>query len=450
MPQGVGVRLPLPALIKGLSALSSKAFTLSQPNTRFILKSTIAEPTSTQRTLDIEMPQSAIKGPFDSKIAKYSKEIEIKGFRKGKVPRKMIVARFGAAIRQEAVEEAIDIAIKSELEKAKIEPIAQGTIEKFEDDKENDIKFTVLVEVDPEIEIKDYDNLNVVPEAVTVEDSEIETEIEAAQKQFAEETVVEGASASGHVLEGQYLKLIIEGEERPVPENPAFRIEIGASRTPGFDEHLEGITAGETKEISFSFPDDYGQAELDGKDAIYTIQVESIKSLELPALDDEFAKKLGAESFDEFKASLKENISKYKMNQSKTKAHDAVMEILIERNGFEVPEARVKYYAEQTLQKKEGETASEEEVSGLRDQAISEIKKYRILEEISKTEKIKVKQAEVDARIQEIAAMYGMEFNELKSQLRSSGRIVGIREELKKEKTLDFLVGIRETEAVEA
>lgn len=414
------------------------------------MKATITEPTSTKRQLEIEMPQSEIQGPFDSKIAKYSKEIQIKGFRKGKVPRQMIVARFGPSIRQEAVEEAIDVAIKSELEKAKIEPISQGTIESFEDNGTDDVKFTVVVEVDPEIEIKDYSNLNVTAEEVEVTEEEINQEIEAAQKQFAEETVVEGASEDGHILEGEYIKLIIEGEEKPVPSNPAFRIEVGASRTPGFDEHLVGITAGEEKEISFSFPEDYGQEELNGKSAIYTVKVDSIKSLALPELDDAFAEKLGSESFEAFKTTLVENITKYKFNQSKSKAHDAVMDILIERNEFEVPEARIKYFAQQTLNKAEGEEPTEEEVNNLREQAVREIKKYRILEVISKAEKIKVKQAEVDDRIKEIGAMYGMSFNDLKSQLRSSGRIVGIREELKKEKTLDFLIGIHETEAVEA
>lgn len=414
------------------------------------MKATITEPSSTKRQLEIEMPQSEVQGPFNSKISKYSKEIEIKGFRKGKVPRQMIVARFGAAIRQEAVEEAIDKAIRGELEKAKIEPISQGSIESFEDDEKGDIKFTVVVEVDPEIEIKDYDNLNVSADEVTVEEEEINTEIEAAQKQFAEETVVEGGSDNGHVLEGEYLKLIIEGQEKPVPSNPNFRIEVGASRTPGFDEHLIGLKAGDEKEVSFQFPEDYGTEELNGKDAIYTIKVDSVKSLELPALDDEFAKKLGSESFEEFKTSLVKNIETYKFNQSKTKAHDSVIEMLIERNEFEVPEARIKYFAQATLNKQEGEEATDEEVENLREQAITEIKKHRILESISKDEKIKVKQAEVDARIKEISAMYGMGFDDLKSQLRSSGRIVGIREELKKEKTLDFLIGIRETEAVEA
>ena len=414
------------------------------------MKATITEPSSTKRQLEIEMPQSEVQAPFNSKISKYSKEIEIKGFRKGKVPRQMVVARFGAAIRQEAVEEAIDKAIRSELEKAKIEPISQGSIESFEDDEKSDIKFTVIVEVDPEIEIKDYDNLNVTAEEVAVEEEEINTEIEAAQKQFAEETIVEGGSENGHVLEGEYLKLIIEGEEKPVPSNPNCRIEVGASRTPGFDEHLIGLQAGDEKEVSFQFPEDYGTEGLNGKDAIYTIKVDSVKSLALPELDDELAKKLGSDSFDEFKTSLVKNLETYKFNQSKTKAHDSVVEMLIERNEFEVPEARIKYFAQATLNKQEGEEVSQEEVENLREQAITEIKKHRILESISKDEKIKVKQAEVDARIKEISAMYGMGFDDLKSQLRSSGRIVGIREELKKEKTLDFLIGIREAEVAEA
>ena len=117
------------------------------------MKVTISEPKATQRELEVVLPQASLKDATDKKIDTYRKKVQIKGFRQGKVPRKMVVARYGEAIRQEALDETIQNILTDEYKKNDIQPVAPGVLSELNDDKEADISFKVLVEVDPTIDI---------------------------------------------------------------------------------------------------------------------------------------------------------------------------------------------------------------------------------------------------------------------------------------------------------
>jgi trigger factor len=407
------------------------------------LKVIINEPKTTQRELEVSLPQASLKDATDQKIDTYRKKVQIKGFRTGKVPRKMVVARYGDAIRQEALDETINSLLNEEYKKNDIKPVAPGVLSELNDDKESDISFKVLVEVDPVINIEDYTELGINAEAVSVDADEVEKELSNAQRQFGEETDID-VSAEGSVVVGQYLNLNIDGEAKEVPSNPEFRVEIGTSQTPEFDEGLKGLKVGDEKEIAFTFPTDYETADLAGKEANYKVLVSGVKNVELPEINEEFAAKLGEESVASLKKLVEENILSRKEGNSRQEAHQKVIEAILAKNDFEVPEARIRSFAESVLKK---EDVNAEEIENVRAEATFEIKKHRILEDIAKKEKVKAKQTEVDARIQSIGAQYGIDWKELKSQLRTSGRIVNIREEVKFEKTLNFLIGIKEGEA---
>ena len=416
------------------------------------MKVSISEPSATEKQLEIEVPQDKVTEAYNSKIDKYRKEIHIKGFRPGKVPKNIIAVKYGAAIRQEATEETIDSVIKDEFKKAKITPVSQPTV-KFEGDEiptDKAIAFTVTVEVDPEIEIKDYQNLGIEAAAVVLEEKELEEEISKLKKSRATEKEVDKASDKGDVIIGDYLILELDGEQHPIPENPEFKVEVGASVTPEFDEALIGLKKDEEKEIKFTYPEDYQNAEFAGKSATFKIKVKSINEMVLPELNDDFAKELGFENVEDFNVKTKENLLSYKESAEKRKAHEEAIDKLIEVNPFDVPKGRIAAYAQSVVnqqhqgQDQEPVEPTEEEIENVTPEAIREIKKHRILEFVSNAEKIKVRQADVDERIKGMAAMYGMTFKDLKANLRSSGRTVQIREELKLEKTLDFLIGIRE------
>ena len=161
-------------------------------------------------------------------------------------------------------------------------------------------------------------------------------------------------------------------------------VEIGTSQTPEFDEGLKGLKAGEEKEIKFSFPSDYHAEDLAGKEAIYKVSISGVKSLALPELDEEFAKKLGQESLEALKKLIEENILAQKEGQARQEAHKKAVDAILENNDFEVPEARIRSFAESVLKKEE---VSNDEIENVRSEATFEIKKHRILENISKKEK---------------------------------------------------------------
>ncbi len=409
------------------------------------MKVTITESSATERQLNVEIPQSEIKTSFDEKLKKYSKQIKLNGFRPGKVPRNIVISKFGDSIRAEALEETMDRVIRIELEKAKIEPVVPGTVDDFKDDKDGAITFTVTVEVDPEITVEGYKELNVKAEEVSVPKEDIEKEVQSVRKNFAEEVDKDGKSEDGDVVKGKYLSLSINGENRDVPENPEFRVVIGDSATPDFDKSLIGVIAGEEKEVEFSFPSDYEAEELRGAKAHYQLLIETVAVQTIPEIDEEFLKKVDAESNEVLLERIEKNLLDAKLSESRGKAHEIAMDSLLSTNQFDVPKARILQYVQRALNK---EDVTEEEVAAQADEASREIRKYRVLDAIAKEENIKVKQADVDTHIKQMAAYYGIPFEDLKKNLRTSGRVVQIREELKLEKTLNFLIGevVTETE----
>ncbi len=411
---------------------------------------TVTEPKPTQKQLEIEIPQDSIKESFESKMKKYGKDISIKGYRKGKVPKSVLMARFGKSIRQEAVEETIDAVIKDEFKKNSIEPIAPANLENFEDDEKAPIKLTVIVDVDPEIEIKKYEKLGIKVDTVKISDKDVQEDLDNMAKSIAEEKSVERKAKKGDVVVGEYLEVRIADEESSIPEKPDFRMEIGASQTKEFDSALKGVVAGDEKEVSFKYPKDFFQEELQGKKAYFKLKISEVVELTVPELDDEAAKKFGAESAEDLKNKTQERLEKYKSDEARYEAHKKAIDKLIDGNKFDIPESRVYQYAKNVInqnnqgQEQDPVEPTVEEIEQSRENAERDIKKYRIIDYISKKEKIKVNQADVDARIKEMSEMYGMDFEQMKSSLRSSGHIVNIREELKYEKTLNWLVGIRD------
>jgi trigger factor len=422
----------------------------------FTLKIEMSRPSTTTVEFKIELPQDSIRSAYDRKLSKYKKEVSMKGFRPGKVPQALLIARYGESIRQEAVEETVDSVLKDEFKKSAINPISQGKIEDFKDDKESPITFRAIVEVDPEIEVTGYENLGITPEATTVAAQEVEAELKGLGRRFSKENKVERAAANGDVIAGKYLQIVIEGDEHPIPENPAFRMEIGGSSMPGFDDALVGASVGDIKELEFTYGEDFQEPSLRGKKAFFKIEVEGVFEVVLPEWNAEELSRLGVESLEQLRERIEKNLLERKEGEARNVAYEQAIQVLMEKNPIDVPESRVYYYTRASINNQKGGKQqaevepTQDDLDQYRDQALFDIRRHRILKYIADKEKIRAKQADVDARIAQMAAMYGMNYEDLKNSMRQSGRIVELRDELQLEKTLDYLVGIRETEEVKA
>lgn len=408
----------------------------------------IKETSATLRTLEVTIPQEDLKAPFEKKLSQYKKQVTLKGFRQGQVPKAMILKQFGDSIHHEVVNEMVDKVLNEELKKANIIPVGQLKITKFNDDKESAVSLTVEVEMDPEIDIKGYADTGITVPQTAVHEEEVQAEFDHLMKMWSKDEHVDRAAQKGDVVVGNYLEVVIDGEKQELPENREFRSLLGESASPGFDEGLTGSNAGETKEINFRYPDDHKDERYRGKTAQFKVEVTDVRKIVPPTLDEEFCQKVGVKDEAELKSNIAESLANQKQDAAKTKAINEAIDKLIEQNPFEVPNARVvdliKWSINRNVQDpKDSVEPTEEQMKVMGPEAVREIKKHRILEFVANKEKIRPAQAQVDARLQEMAKAYHVEFEDLKSHFRQSGRINQLREELRFQMAADFIVGIR-------
>ncbi len=408
----------------------------------------IKETSATLRTLEVTIPQEDLKAPFEKKLSQYKKQVTLKGFRQGQVPKAMILKQFGDSIHHEVVNEMVDKVLNEELKKANIIPVGQLKITKFNDDKESAVSLTVEVEMDPEIDIKGYADTGITVPQTAVHEEEVQAEFDHLMKMWSKDEHVDRAAQKGDVVVGNYLEVVIDGEKQELPENREFRSLLGESASPGFDEGLTGSNAGETKEINFKYPDDHKDERYRGKTAQFKVEVTDVRKIVPPTLDEEFCQKVGVKDEAELKSNIAESLANQKQDAAKTKAINEAIDKLIEQNPFEVPNARVvdliKWSINRNVQDpKDSVEPTEEQMKVMGPEAVREIKKHRILEFVANKEKIRPAQAQVDARLQEMAKAYHVEFEDLKSHFRQSGRINQLREELRFQMAADFIVGIR-------
>jgi trigger factor len=409
------------------------------------VKATISEPTTTERVLEIEVERERLDKIFDQKVKKYSKEVRINGFRPGNVPKEVIAKRFKDPINAESLEALVEEVLKEACKEHNIEPIAPGRIDKLENELGKPIMVKAILEVDPPVDVKDY-QLDIPVHGADISDAEVMGQVEALRKRQADESPVDRPAALGDVVVAQYLSIVIGGEAKPLPPRPEFRMELGTSSVPAMDRGLLGSKAGEEKTVSFTFPADYSQPDFAGKDSEYQLKVLEVLGVNLPPVDDELAKKFNFESLEVFKNRIREDLTKQSLQKAKEEAYEEAMRRLMETNPFEIPKARIQNYVRYKLEQ-QGHVHDNDDHghdhSDLEQEAVFNIRRYRLLEEIAKKEKIKPTSEEVDARLKEMAEQYGTDFETLKASLRKSGKIIDIREELKSEKTLDFVIGFK-------
>ena len=182
----------------------------------------IKETSATLRTLSVTIPEADLAAPFEKKLAQYKKQVALKGFRQGMVPKAMVLKQFGDAIRHEVVNETVDKVIGEELKKANIIPVGQLKVTEFKEDKENGIKMTVEVEIDPEIDIKGYADTGITVPATAVHEEEVQAEFDRLVQMWSKDEHVDREAKNGDVVVGNYIEVVIDGEKQELPENKEF------------------------------------------------------------------------------------------------------------------------------------------------------------------------------------------------------------------------------------
>ncbi len=408
--------------------------------------------------LTIEVSPEEFDKALDQAFKKVSKDVQIPGFRKGKIPRKIFENRFGVeSLYQDAVDIVLPDAYMKAIEETNIEPVAQPEVDIETIEQGKPLVFTAKVTVKPEVKLGEYKGLEVEEQSVEVTDEDVEKEIEHQREHHAELVVKE----EGTVEEGDTVVIDFEGFLGDEPfeggKGENHSLEIGSGQfIPGFEEQLVGKKAEEDTEISLTFPEDYHAEELAGKEATFKVKIHEIKSKELPELDDEFAKDVDeeVETLDELKKKKKEELEEQKKQEAENQKRETLLEKASENTEVVIPEAMVDTELDQMVKEFEqrlqmqGMTLemysqfSGQDVDALKEQmkedAEKRVKTNLTLEAIVENEDLEVSEDDLNAELENMASMYGTDIEQLKQML--GGNTDALKGELKMRKAIDFLV----------
>jgi trigger factor len=407
--------------------------------------------------LTVEVEAAEVNKGLDAAFQKVVKKVNVPGFRKGKMPRALFEKRFGVeSLYQDALDILLPEAYASAIVETGIEPVDRPEIDIEKMEKGQNLIFKATVIVKPEVKLGEYKGLEVEAFDATVSDEEVEKEITALQERQAELVVKEeGTAANGDTVvidfEGFVDGVAFEGGKA---EN--YSLELGSnSFIPGFEEQLVGTATGESKDVEVSFPEEYHATELAGKPAVFKVTLHEIKTKELPALDDEFAKDVDeeVESLDALKEKIKNRLVEDKNHQAEHHVRDAVVEAAANNAEVEVPEVMVETEIDRMMNEFEqrlqmqgmnidlyfqfsGQT--EADLRGqMKEEAANRVRVNLTLEAIAKAENIEATDADVEQELEKMAGMYNMSVENIKQAL---GGVSGLKADLQLKKAVDFLV----------
>lgn len=422
------------------------------------MSSEIVKQENNEITLKVMVDKSEFNKAVNEAYKKTKHKFNIPGFRKGKAPKQIIQQRYGKEV---FYEEAINIAFPKAYEKAlddlNIDPVDQPEIDIENIDPDKDLEFTAKVEVMPEIEISDYKGLEAEKTKFQVTDEEIDMELKTMQEQNARMITIEDREAKdGDILTIDF-EGFIDGEAFEGGKAEDHELTLGSGQfIPGFEEQLVGAEAGEEKEVTVSFPEDYQSENLAGKEAKFQVTVKEIKEKELPALDDEFAKDVSEfDTLDELKKDVEAKIAEGKKKTQEQEVEKQVMDKLIEKIDVTIPEAVIKRqtdmmirdfdmqlrYQGLELQKYlEMTGASEEDLrEQMKGDAEKRVKTQLALEKIAELENIEPSEEDVEEEIQKLSEQYNQPVEKIKETLGDAEK-ENIKDSLKNRKAAKLLV----------
>ncbi len=418
------------------------------------MKSTVENLGPTRVRLAIELPFEELQPTIDAAIKRFATQLRVPGFRPGKVPARVIEQRVGREpLLQEAVNEALPKAYGEAVTENGLFPVGQPEIEVTELSDGQHVAFTAEVDVRPQITVPDLSALTVTVDDAEVTDEQVDEQIEGLRVRFATLSAVERPVQTGDFVSIDMIATV-DGEEVDGGSARGLSYEVGkGDLIDGLDEALVGSAAGESKTITAPLPN----GEQAGSTAQVDITVNSVKTRELPALDEDFAQL--ASEFDtlaELQADVRERVSRVNMLSQGAQARDKLLEQLLESVEFPLPDSAVKAETEwrehdvihqlehdddrmaQYLQE-QGQTREEFDAE-IRDIAEQAVRSQFLLDAVAEQEDVSVGEAELSEYLVRQAQRYGMEPQEFANQLLQSGNLNAVVADVRRNKALAGLL----------
>lgn len=392
---------------------------------------------------------------LDSAFKRAVKRVNAPGFRKGKLPRAVFNKMYGEeALYQDAVDAVLPAAYTKAIDELKVSPLAMPDIDVKEISKENGVSFEAVVTVKPNVELGEYKHLGIKKEEVEVTDADVEERLERLLSNQAEWQIKEGEAKKGDIVVIDF-KGFIGDEAFEGGEAKGYELELGSgSFIPGFEDQLEGKVAPVDTEVNVIFPENYQVADLAGKEAKFEVTIHDVKEKVLPELTDEFVKEFSKEAAStvaEYKEKLRGEIRVQKEEAAAKVYSDKVISTAVENAKLTVPTKLIDQEVNSMFEQFAGNLSRQglsfelyEQFTGkgadelkveMRADAENKIKTSFVLGEIAEVEKVEVTDADIDAEVKELATMYNMTEEGVRTRI----SVEDLRGELVIQKTVEFL-----------
>jgi trigger factor len=416
----------------------------------------VEEISPVKKRVNIEIPVEQVDAEIEKVYAGIQKRAKLQGFRPGKAPMQIIKRTYSDTMRDEVMRRILEQTLYKTLDEHKIAPVDSPTIESDIIQQGVPFKYSAMVEIMPEILLKEYTGLTAKKEVYSPSQDGVEGELRRMQENMAQLVPLgdDAAVENGHTVSVDYA-FSVPGFPEENSNDEDAEIEVGAKKLlPGFEEQLVGMKCGETKDISVILPEGYRNPEAAGKEGIFKVTLKEIKHKELPELDDDFARQFGEyESMEQLRAKMTEYHEKHEADRIQNELKERIIKALVEKNPLEVPESMVKRQLDHMLENLKKRLQSQHmslemmglDESGFRDrfsdEAADKVRGGLLLMALVEKEKITVTAEDLAKRYEQISAGNPEMLDRIKEYYEANHKAKdSIVAEIKEDKAIDFLL----------
>ncbi len=424
------------------------------------IKIELEDLTPVKKKLKITVAPDAIKREIKAAYQELKATAVVPGFRKGAVPPNILKARFGAHIKDDVTKKVIESSYPLALREKGLIPVEMPNIEvKHQAEEGKEFDYQLTVEVSPKLEVDDYRGMELTSQKAEATDKEVDEELEKIRKAMAKFDEVDRAAKEGDLVLVDF-EGFAEGQPIPKSKHSDYPIIIGEKTIlPGFDEALKGLSKGQSGVSKVNFPANYSENNLGGKEGAFNVTVKAVKEKTTPELNDEFAKGLKFDTVDALKAKVKEELKQVKEAQEKERVKNEILDKLLEKYQFEVPEALINRYLKVILNRvfdgmrsgKFGAGDMDLSPEDLKEKyskiAVRQAKEDIVLDTIAGREKLEISTEELNKTIKELAEARNVTFEALMGRIEQEGALEVIKDGMKHEKVFDIIIESSKTAA---
>jgi trigger factor len=393
-----------------------------------------------ERRLQVAVPPARVAEARNKAASRVAKQVRIPGFRPGKAPAAMVRKQYAQAIDQEAVDALLREAFETVLEKEKLDLATQPHAHDVKFGEDNGLSFELHCEVRPAVKLEKLEGFRVMRPADAVTDEAVQEQIDRVREQRATWTPVEGKPSEGDLVT---VMLSTADETGAMPEPKEYRIVLGAGQAiAAIEEVILGMTIGETVEKSVKWPEDFPDESQRGKSKPVHATLTEVKKKELPPLDDAFAAEMGDfASLDAFQTAVREDLAANLTREADAAARTQLLDEIVTANPFDLPPSWVKQmikaYAEAYRIPEDEIVKFADEIQGM---AERQVRRDLIIDTLAEREQLTASEADVDAKVAEMAEKRGEDAGRLYAALQKAGRLRELERSITEERVFAWLL----------